>query len=782
VESDVEAEKILHGSKIHEHMKEMLRHLYAEDNAWYSRCLVANVHINDDSYGRNGGGDGDDYSHGHDMPCFTTFLRGRYMDELCSRARQDRPRGSLHLVLVIVTSILRRIRYPLLPHQSVHKPLYQLIRDASSISSMYNSISKSKQSPSRDFATYVKKLDSQLVHLISALWAKIADNMDVLDCFIFEDKRDGVKRHFDAISCLIPLMGKPKIGAIAKEALLISIGMHDPRVDSFVLHNTNLKANIIGELTKKFKNCVAILTINFKPEHFTAGTTLPVHKSSEATNEEKIMFHAVESFVKVLHFCAAVVSSGSTSSISSSRPSTPNAIRPAMVAQFASVFLPTVKSCLLENGEEHVLAAQFLVRRLLHELFEAPTKSDITSGLHNCNAPDQLIAGISRSTNPLCVNMTNFICNDDVVLQLLFRRVGSVSRPVSVSSMQLLSSLLMTCSLPEGHRLVIAGSNDTSLRSSSLGMVRNNVKLALDSFIMEHIISYNDNVPDEYSTTCLNIILGKLAMSDISLLHLKQVSVESGPIFSISCNKLQKILSLQYDEQLSVTGLVIKCVIELIGCLIFVSTEDELECGFKMLSALFETRCKIAADLLSLQENIPDVDVKLKMIREVLAAPIECSHESRKYVDSENYQIVRILESSVIVDELGREMEGGLLAFRQLIYSLSDCASLECPSDTQEYRGLPPVLSQSDIVPSIGLIYNEEDTWSTDDESGEVDCCNENHVLHDIDHEKSSSSNERHATLPLTNHTVDVFLAECNDMEIQLDQILATVSVTTEEI
>lgn len=67
-------------------------------------------------------------------PCIDSFLAKHMMRELCSRAMKDHPRGTMAVILATAASLLRYIRYPLLPHQSVHVPLAQLITHAMRIS------------------------------------------------------------------------------------------------------------------------------------------------------------------------------------------------------------------------------------------------------------------------------------------------------------------------------------------------------------------------------------------------------------------------------------------------------------------------------------------------------------------------------------------------------------------------------------------------------------------------------------------------------------------------
>lgn len=512
--------------------------------------------------------------------------------------------------------------------------------------------------------------------------------------------RNGVKRHLDAISCLIPLMGKPKIGVIAKEALLTSIRMHDPRIDSFILEETNLKMNIIAELQKKYQNCVAALSLNISSEPISTGTNRPTPVDSDVTNNEKSVLNTVESFVKVLHFCAAVVATASPlpeSGVSS--------IRPVMLKLFVTVFLQTVKSSLLDNGEEQVLSAQSVLRRMLLETFSAPPGGSVNSTPDLQTSPsDYFNVGFSRNINPLCTTITTFICNDEEILQVLVRRIGSVSRSVSVSTIQLLSSLLSISSLSEASGLVIGNKRDCirtdePIQSGTATDVSSEIYNSLEEFLFQYMnefcdkkstedkeinvfkhadniddrnnTSTHDSSPDVYTKASMNHILGKLA-SSIESLHINFCSKhidEFGPIFLVSLQKLQNFLSLKYDEQLAVTGLVNKCIIVLLASILNSPTPAFSVRVFHMLSKFFESVQQLKTELQSHKTSIPDFVTKFEIIREVLAAPNTSDPQNRRIVDKENRQVVRILESCIIIDELIREMEGMYLPWlNELVY------------------------------------------------------------------------------------------------------------------
>ena len=122
-----EADKALHSSKVRDHLREMVRLLHEEDEIWARRSI--DITDTDSSDVTDGSGD---------HPCLESFLQCHVMQELCNRALKDRPRGCITLVIGVATAILRNVRYPLLPHQTVHVPLGQLISFATRYDSLCN--------------------------------------------------------------------------------------------------------------------------------------------------------------------------------------------------------------------------------------------------------------------------------------------------------------------------------------------------------------------------------------------------------------------------------------------------------------------------------------------------------------------------------------------------------------------------------------------------------------------------------------------------------------------
>jgi len=107
----VEGDKALQGSKVRDHINEMIKLLREEDERWSYKLIENNEEMDNIS----------------ELPCIEAYLHYRVMPELCNRALKDRPRGCLPIILSTASSILKKVRYPLLPHQTVHVPLGQLI-------------------------------------------------------------------------------------------------------------------------------------------------------------------------------------------------------------------------------------------------------------------------------------------------------------------------------------------------------------------------------------------------------------------------------------------------------------------------------------------------------------------------------------------------------------------------------------------------------------------------------------------------------------------------------
>lgn len=97
------ADSDLYESKVRFHFKTVLSLLIMESEKWSKEF---NDSVDDDI---------------SEMPCFDIFLHNRICEEMVTRGVRDFPRGTLPLILGTMASLIRSVKYPLLPHQSVHK-------------------------------------------------------------------------------------------------------------------------------------------------------------------------------------------------------------------------------------------------------------------------------------------------------------------------------------------------------------------------------------------------------------------------------------------------------------------------------------------------------------------------------------------------------------------------------------------------------------------------------------------------------------------------------------
>lgn len=72
-----------------------------------------------------------------DMPCFDVFLYDRVCEELVKRAIKDKPRGMLPLILGTLASLIRSIKYPLLPISNNSKHISRLISFAARFDALH---------------------------------------------------------------------------------------------------------------------------------------------------------------------------------------------------------------------------------------------------------------------------------------------------------------------------------------------------------------------------------------------------------------------------------------------------------------------------------------------------------------------------------------------------------------------------------------------------------------------------------------------------------------------
>ncbi len=65
-----------------------------------------------------------------DIPCIDHFIQSNMIQTLCNHVQTDIPRGIMPLMLKALTLLFKSVPYPLLPHQSIHRPIAKLISTA----------------------------------------------------------------------------------------------------------------------------------------------------------------------------------------------------------------------------------------------------------------------------------------------------------------------------------------------------------------------------------------------------------------------------------------------------------------------------------------------------------------------------------------------------------------------------------------------------------------------------------------------------------------------------
>jgi hypothetical protein len=134
-----EVNRLLYSSKAKDHLKAMTALLKEESEQSYS--CISELSEPDVST----------------LPCITTLLQTHVLHALCNRACRDLPKGSLPLILSTIASMLRNVRYPLLPHQTVHKPIAHLVTVAWRFEAFHGDYSRSTESKA-DAASYRRRI------------------------------------------------------------------------------------------------------------------------------------------------------------------------------------------------------------------------------------------------------------------------------------------------------------------------------------------------------------------------------------------------------------------------------------------------------------------------------------------------------------------------------------------------------------------------------------------------------------------------------------------------
>jgi hypothetical protein len=242
-----------------------------------------------------------------------------------------------------------------------------------------------------------------------------------------------------------------------------------------------------------------------------------------------------------------------------------------------------------------------------------------------------------------------------------------------------LSTVIASASSKFGSISWIGRVDETGRRPSTRGLpTPNYTEAALDRLLsrlagsLSHLhnqsSSLGHNQPDDRFATPT----GKAVFSSPSILRSPLspsgvvLSNTGGPLFDLMKKKLALFLTLKYDEQVAVSGLVERCVTILCTLLVLSDSDVSGSMVLHMLMDVFKLVTELIKELLTHMKRVPEVDKKLEVVLFVLSDPAQCDPRRRKVVENENPQVIRILEAVLLVRELYREVEGAIVAVTQL--------------------------------------------------------------------------------------------------------------------
>jgi hypothetical protein len=182
-------------------------------------------------------------------PCLEFVLEERCISVLCKLGCEDRPVGTMALIMRTVAQLLTHISHPLLPSAHVHRPISDLITAASHYHQQLRS-SKSAGLQKWRVAPAVM-VEKQLAQLLKSIWRKLRDEPAQVDFFLYVDQSTRAAR-FDIMSALLGLvLGGGGAGAAAREALLLAVTVRDARVNAFISRSTSFCDDMARELARR---------------------------------------------------------------------------------------------------------------------------------------------------------------------------------------------------------------------------------------------------------------------------------------------------------------------------------------------------------------------------------------------------------------------------------------------------------------------------------------------------------------------------------------------------
>ena len=308
-------------------------------------------------------------------------------------------------------------------------------------------------------------------------------------------------------------MGRPKVGSVAKQAVLAAIALRDERIEHFIVTDTNLLDNVVTELCRKYQKAVELWSSVGVAAH--AGKTpvdlqgildaflrvlrftCAMYSASSSLNGVKIIVGAGEDSQTANDASGETNRAPSTplrgvadgafiidendSEIGASTPSfsfvyshlAPNAasgspsvtekkmyVRAELVILFHDIFLDVChRTAVTHNSEQQVLAVQLLLRQVLQTLatnhfnYNFDIKAISQSSTENSS-------NTKRKINPSLHEIASdyFIENSDFMTVILSRS-GAMSKAVVVSALQLLGDLLSSASLSSSVAFMLGNSS-----------------------------------------------------------------------------------------------------------------------------------------------------------------------------------------------------------------------------------------------------------------------------------------------------------------------------------
>lgn len=779
-------ERAFTDSKAREHIKEMIKLLQADDARWVqSHSLRGDMDV---SY-----------------PCLGLFLDRHMMRELCTRAMKDCPRGTMAVVLATAASLVRYIRFPLLPHQSVHVPLAQLITHAMRISN--SSLVKGNNDA---FLKYKNKIDYNLVALVSTLWRKLSENPSLLEFFLFVDRRltlnkaecgsdfagekiKRIKSQLDAIGCLIPLMEKAHIGTYAKQAILTAVAMKNSRIEHFIVTDTNLLDKVVTELCHKYQCVLDALATRDRlvlkarsrlgtsgalsvranplsspiqrPENLTDRTQsrmnsfLTGHSAVEDILPEEgheSVASALDSFLSALRFCSALLDGSINISEvnrdvklataiernsfdgSIDHDIANRSIKSELEILFQDIFLSAcVRTMVLpSSSEQQVLSMQLLIRQIIQSLMACRVrcvrsndslyggstflKSSAFVSPRRSYSPIDLSTSLRSELVPLSELTANYFIESPEFMSVVVSRAGAMSKAVVISTLQLIASLMNSCSFNSAVKCLFAvpwNRSDLSFAFNTLSD-SHDVDSMLRSLAERRISGVEEAgcsvclgykysaVPSAYVDAALKRMMARIfSFSDLETFfdisdsttyqHSPDICIATSPnepnccaslgdsfnvcagnisVLTVMFKKLAGFLTLKFDEQIALTGIIsqISCLVATLLTVSKHAADSENLQRFGMLwhlnqivESLYETiQCH-------LQPQTPNYNALINFVHnQLFQCPssaysedmISNREQHRRPKELENPRVYQVVETAVLVEELLFESRAYVIA------------------------------------------------------------------------------------------------------------------------